>query len=51
MNKKVVWLVNEYAVPIAARTRQIMLSQYLEEKVNWYILFAAVRFMEEIKIL
>ncbi len=32
MNKKVVWLVNEYAVPIAARTRQIMLSQYLEEK-------------------
>ena len=43
--------MNEYAVPIVVRTRQIMLSQYLEEEKDIvYILFVAARFMEERKI-
>ena len=29
--KKVIWIVNEYNPPVSKRTRQIVLSQYLEE--------------------
>jgi len=32
MNKKVIWLVNQYAIPTAVRTRQTVLSQRMEER-------------------
>ena len=31
MNKKVIWFVNQYAIPAFVRTRQIIMSQRLEE--------------------
>lgn len=30
--KKTIWIVNQYCVPVPNRTRQIILSQYLEER-------------------
>jgi len=32
MKKKVIWLVNQYAIPTAVRTRQTVLSQRMEER-------------------
>ncbi|MCI8418114.1 MAG: glycosyltransferase family 4 protein [Lachnospiraceae bacterium] len=32
MKQKVIWLVNQYAVPVQKRTRQIVLSQHLEKQ-------------------
>lgn len=32
MKQKIIWLVNQYAVPVQKRTRQIVLSQHLEKQ-------------------